>query len=100
MESSCIQSAMALGLSSKKASSRNIAVERKNLITVCRSRTTQPFSGSLRGQFLCHWGAVLPVSAELSTAVAEPLTSFTGPCEAGQCCSPPSKDGGTEAVSS
>lgn len=36
MESSCIQSAMALGLSSKKASSRNIAVERKNLITVCR----------------------------------------------------------------
>ncbi|XP_005992277.1 RUN domain-containing protein 3A isoform X1 [Latimeria chalumnae] len=36
MESSCIQSAMALGLSSKKASSRNISVERKNLITVCR----------------------------------------------------------------
>nr|XP_033775261.1 RUN domain-containing protein 3A isoform X2 [Geotrypetes seraphini] len=36
MESSCIQSAMALGLSSKKASSRNIGVERKNLLTVCR----------------------------------------------------------------
>ncbi|XP_064380644.1 RUN domain-containing protein 3A isoform X1 [Dromaius novaehollandiae] len=36
METSCIQAAMALGLSSKKASSRNIAVERKNLITVCR----------------------------------------------------------------
>ncbi|XP_074796849.1 RUN domain-containing protein 3A isoform X2 [Natator depressus] len=99
MESSCIQSAMALGLSSKKASSRNIAVERKNLITVCRSRTTQPFSGSLRGQVHCHWGAVLPISAELSTAVAEPLTSFTGPCGAGQCCSPPSKDGGSEPLS-
>ena len=27
---------MALGLSSKKASSRNVAVERRNLITVCR----------------------------------------------------------------
>ncbi|MBN3296534.1 RUN3A protein, partial [Amia calva] len=36
MESSCVQSAMAMGLSSKKASSRSIAVERKNLITVCR----------------------------------------------------------------
>ncbi|KAG9350055.1 hypothetical protein JZ751_026408 [Albula glossodonta] len=36
MESSCIQSAMAMGLSSKKASSRSVAVERKNLITVCR----------------------------------------------------------------
>ncbi|KAM9657121.1 RUN domain-containing protein 3A isoform 3-T3 [Morphnus guianensis] len=36
METSCLQAAMALGLSSKKASSRNIAVERKNLITVCR----------------------------------------------------------------
>ncbi|XP_069490398.1 RUN domain-containing protein 3A isoform X2 [Ambystoma mexicanum] len=36
MESSCIQSAMALGLSTKKASSRNIGVERKNLLTVCR----------------------------------------------------------------
>lgn len=36
MEPNCIQSTMALGLSSKKASSRNIAVERKNLITVCR----------------------------------------------------------------
>uniref|UniRef100_A0A3B3RE38 RUN domain-containing protein 3A n=1 Tax=Paramormyrops kingsleyae TaxID=1676925 RepID=A0A3B3RE38_9TELE len=36
METSCLQSAMAMGLSSKKASSRNVAVERKNLITVCR----------------------------------------------------------------
>ncbi|XP_067397152.1 RUN domain-containing protein 3A isoform X2 [Emydura macquarii macquarii] len=36
MEASCVQAAMALGLSAKKASSRNIAVERKNLITVCR----------------------------------------------------------------
>ncbi|XP_077108635.1 RUN domain-containing protein 3A isoform X3 [Ranitomeya variabilis] len=36
MEPSFIQSAMALGLPSKKASSRNIAVERKNLLTVCR----------------------------------------------------------------
>uniref|UniRef100_A0A670JG01 RUN domain containing 3A n=1 Tax=Podarcis muralis TaxID=64176 RepID=A0A670JG01_PODMU len=36
MEPNCLQSTMALGLSSKKASSRNIAVERKNLITVCR----------------------------------------------------------------
>ncbi|XP_032647469.1 RUN domain-containing protein 3A isoform X3 [Mauremys mutica] len=54
MESSCIQSAMALGLSSKKASSRNIAVERKNLITVCRfsvktlleKYTTEPIDDS------------------------------------------------------
>ncbi|KAJ8245922.1 hypothetical protein GJAV_G00261740 [Gymnothorax javanicus] len=36
METSCVQSAMAMGLSSKKASSRSVAVERKNLITVCR----------------------------------------------------------------
>ncbi|XP_075631531.1 RUN domain-containing protein 3A isoform X2 [Balearica regulorum gibbericeps] len=36
MEASCVQAAMALGLSSKKASSRNIVVERKNLLTVCR----------------------------------------------------------------
>ncbi|KAM6452868.1 RUN domain-containing protein 3A isoform 2-T2 [Liasis olivaceus] len=36
MESHCIRSTMALGLSSKKTSSRNISVERKNLITVCR----------------------------------------------------------------
>ncbi|RLV82873.1 hypothetical protein DV515_00016555 [Chloebia gouldiae] len=36
MEASWVPAAMALGLSSKKASSRNIAVERKNLITVCR----------------------------------------------------------------
>ncbi|XP_043359420.1 RUN domain-containing protein 3A isoform X9 [Dermochelys coriacea] len=54
MEASCIQSAMALGLSSKKASSRNIAVERKNLITVCRfsvktlleKYTTEPIDDS------------------------------------------------------
>ncbi|KAH0626905.1 hypothetical protein JD844_002198 [Phrynosoma platyrhinos] len=45
---------MALGLSSKKASSRNIAVERKNLITVCRfsvktlleKYTTEPIDDS------------------------------------------------------
>ncbi|ETE73304.1 RUN domain-containing protein 3A, partial [Ophiophagus hannah] len=36
MESHCIRSTMALGLSFKKTSSRNISVERKNLITVCR----------------------------------------------------------------
>ncbi|XP_039215002.1 RUN domain-containing protein 3A isoform X4 [Crotalus tigris] len=36
MEPHCIRSTMALGLSSKKTSSRNISVERKNLITVCR----------------------------------------------------------------
>ncbi|XP_034271803.1 RUN domain-containing protein 3A isoform X3 [Pantherophis guttatus] len=36
MESHCIRSTMALGLSSKKTSSRNVSVERKNLITVCR----------------------------------------------------------------
>ncbi|KAL4835326.1 hypothetical protein H8958_019278 [Nasalis larvatus] len=36
MEASFVQTTMALGLSSKKASSRNVAVERKNLITVCR----------------------------------------------------------------
>uniref|UniRef100_A0A3P9KQ52 RUN domain-containing protein 3A n=1 Tax=Oryzias latipes TaxID=8090 RepID=A0A3P9KQ52_ORYLA len=36
MESGCVQTAMAMGLTSKKASSRSVAVERKNLITVCR----------------------------------------------------------------
>ncbi|KAI1887272.1 hypothetical protein AGOR_G00188530 [Albula goreensis] len=36
MQSSHVESAMAMGLSSKKASSRSVAVERKNLITVCR----------------------------------------------------------------
>ncbi|XP_041940820.1 RUN domain-containing protein 3A isoform X1 [Alosa alosa] len=36
MERGCIQTAMAMGLTSKKASSRNVGVERKNLITVCR----------------------------------------------------------------
>ncbi|KAL1277882.1 hypothetical protein QQF64_024555 [Cirrhinus molitorella] len=36
MKSGCLQTAMAMGLTSKKSSSRNIGVERKNLITVCR----------------------------------------------------------------
>ncbi|XP_071383798.1 RUN domain-containing protein 3A isoform X3 [Centroberyx affinis] len=36
MESGCLQAAMAMGDVSKKASARNVAVERKNLITVCR----------------------------------------------------------------
>ncbi|KAI4902243.1 hypothetical protein NFI96_003690 [Prochilodus magdalenae] len=36
MEPVCAQTAMAMGLTSKKPSSRNVAVERKNLITVCR----------------------------------------------------------------
>ncbi|CAH2302662.1 Hypothetical predicted protein [Pelobates cultripes] len=36
MGPSFMQSAMALALPSKKSSSRNIAVERKNLLTVCR----------------------------------------------------------------
>nr|XP_046234050.1 RUN domain-containing protein 3A [Scatophagus argus] len=36
MESGCVQAAMATGDVSKKASARNVAVERKNLITVCR----------------------------------------------------------------
>ncbi|XP_029945246.1 RUN domain-containing protein 3A isoform X2 [Salarias fasciatus] len=36
MEPGCIHSAMALGLTSKKASARSVGVERKNLITVCR----------------------------------------------------------------
>ncbi|XP_036739092.2 RUN domain-containing protein 3A isoform X4 [Manis pentadactyla] len=36
MEAGLVQTTMALGLSSKKASSRNVAVERRNLITVCR----------------------------------------------------------------
>ncbi|XP_058625012.1 RUN domain-containing protein 3A isoform X2 [Onychostoma macrolepis] len=36
MKSGCFQTAMAMGLTSKKSSSRNIGVERKNLITVCR----------------------------------------------------------------
>ncbi|XP_016135188.1 RUN domain-containing protein 3A-like isoform X2 [Sinocyclocheilus grahami] len=36
MKSGCFQTAMAMGLTSKKSSSRNSGVERKNLITVCR----------------------------------------------------------------
>ncbi|XP_012933070.1 RUN domain-containing protein 3A isoform X2 [Heterocephalus glaber] len=36
MEAGLVPATMALGLSSKKASSRNVAVERRNLITVCR----------------------------------------------------------------
>lgn len=36
MEASFVQTTMALGLPSKKASSRNVIVERRNLITVCR----------------------------------------------------------------
>ncbi|XP_075949106.1 RUN domain-containing protein 3A isoform X1 [Anarhichas minor] len=36
MEPGCVQAAMAMGDVSKKASVRNVAVERKNLITVCR----------------------------------------------------------------
>lgn len=36
MERSFMQSAMAMGAQSKKGFSRSIAVERKNLITVCR----------------------------------------------------------------
>lgn len=35
-QSGCLETAMAMGHTSKKSSSRNIAVERKNLITVCR----------------------------------------------------------------
>ncbi|XP_040605768.1 RUN domain-containing protein 3A isoform X9 [Mesocricetus auratus] len=35
MEASFVQTTMALGLPSKKASSRNVIVERRNLITVC-----------------------------------------------------------------
>lgn len=38
---------MALGLSSKKASSRNVAVERRNLITVCR---WAPLAGGGQGE--------------------------------------------------
>ncbi|XP_045066743.1 RUN domain-containing protein 3A-like isoform X2 [Coregonus clupeaformis] len=36
MESGCVRKAMAMGLTSKKASSRSVGVERKNFITVCR----------------------------------------------------------------
>ncbi|XP_029997220.1 RUN domain-containing protein 3A-like isoform X2 [Sphaeramia orbicularis] len=36
MESGCIHTAMAMGLTSKRASARSVGVERKNLITVCR----------------------------------------------------------------
>ncbi|XP_029913558.1 RUN domain-containing protein 3A isoform X4 [Myripristis murdjan] len=36
MESGCLHTAMAMGLTSKKASTRSVGVERKNLITVCR----------------------------------------------------------------
>nr|XP_014337625.1 PREDICTED: RUN domain-containing protein 3A [Bos mutus] len=51
---SFVQTTMALGLSSKKASSRNVAVERRNLITVCRfsvktlleKYTTEPIDDS------------------------------------------------------
>ncbi|MEQ2241360.1 hypothetical protein ILYODFUR_024489 [Ilyodon furcidens] len=38
MESGCVQTAMAMGLTSKKASVRSVAVERKNLITVCSQK--------------------------------------------------------------
>ncbi|XP_053707042.1 RUN domain-containing protein 3A-like isoform X1 [Synchiropus splendidus] len=36
MEPGCVQTAMAMGLTPKKASVRSVGVERKNLITVCR----------------------------------------------------------------
>ncbi|XP_077415392.1 RUN domain-containing protein 3A isoform X1 [Vanacampus margaritifer] len=36
MEPGCMHTAMAMGLTSKKASARSVGVERKNLITVCR----------------------------------------------------------------
>uniref|UniRef100_A0AAQ4PG98 RUN domain-containing protein 3A n=1 Tax=Gasterosteus aculeatus aculeatus TaxID=481459 RepID=A0AAQ4PG98_GASAC len=36
MESGCIHTAMAMGLTPKKASARSVGAERKNLITVCR----------------------------------------------------------------
>ncbi|XP_062874503.1 RUN domain-containing protein 3A isoform X3 [Trichomycterus rosablanca] len=36
MEAACVNTAMAMGLASKKPASRNVAVERKNLITMCR----------------------------------------------------------------
>uniref|UniRef100_A0A3Q1FR62 RUN domain-containing protein 3A n=1 Tax=Acanthochromis polyacanthus TaxID=80966 RepID=A0A3Q1FR62_9TELE len=36
MDPGCVQAAMAMGDVSKKASARNVAVERKNLLTVCR----------------------------------------------------------------
>lgn len=47
MEASFVQTTMALGLSSKKASSRNVAVERRNLITVCR---WAPLAGGGQGE--------------------------------------------------
>lgn len=47
MEASFVQTTMALGLSSKKASSRNVAVERRNLITVCR---WEPLAGGWSGE--------------------------------------------------
>ncbi|KAM4843770.1 RUN domain-containing protein 3A isoform 2-T2 [Thomomys bottae] len=54
MEASFVQTTMALGLPSKKASSRNVVVERRNLITVCRfsvktlleKYTTEPIDDS------------------------------------------------------
>ncbi|XP_029954433.1 RUN domain-containing protein 3A [Salarias fasciatus] len=36
MQPGCVRAAMAMGDVSKKASARNVAVERKNLLTVCR----------------------------------------------------------------
>ncbi|KAM6957028.1 RUN domain-containing protein 3A [Aplochiton taeniatus] len=36
MESDCVQMEMAMGLTSKKASTRSVGVKRKNLISVCR----------------------------------------------------------------
>lgn len=47
MEASFVLTTMALGLSSKKASSRNVAVERRNLITVCR---WAPLAAGWRGR--------------------------------------------------
>lgn len=51
MEASFVLTAMALGLSSKKASSRNVAVERRNLITVCRWALRGGGAGRGRGEF-------------------------------------------------
>lgn len=48
METSFVHITMALGLPSKKASSRNVVVERRNLITVCRWAPRAGGGGAVR----------------------------------------------------
>ncbi|KAG9333443.1 hypothetical protein JZ751_011604 [Albula glossodonta] len=88
MQSSHVESAMAMGLSSKKASSRSVAVERKNLITVCRlTRRSHELSSSLflEGalkdtvcQLFRTWflGLVIPWQPQIQSGAQSPKLAF------------------------